>query len=107
MNYRRLYSKVTIGYGAARYLIAGSSGGMVGLKGGSIVIFDLEGVRMSDGHYHIRPVDLHSGSYEVAIKYQIRLLKSDLDDAELVKKMSDACHLDPSEFVRRFSHIAM
>lgn len=72
-----------------------------------MITYDLGQNKLSAGGEHpIRPVDLNSGSYEVALKYQIRLKKSDFADPELMKKIAEICHTNETAFIQEFEGIA-
>jgi len=57
------------------------------------------------GNIEIRGVDLRGLSYEVALKYMIRLRKEDLTDRSFVQKLATAASLSVEELQRRFAHV--
>lgn len=81
---------------------------MVASKGGVVSYIPLtEMVDEKTGAVHIRQVDKTTLSFEVACKYQVRLLKSDLVDHKLIQKMSEAAGMTESDFLSKYKYVAL
>ena len=68
-------------------------------------IFLSEMIDKSTGKIRVRHVDTHTESYEVALKYMIRLKPEDFQDEEHVRKLAMTANLTPYEFTKRFKYL--
>lgn len=94
-----------LGYGAVRYLLKGGTGAMIIFSGGhlrAIPFADL--VDYPTGRVKVRTVDITSETYEVGLKYMIRLMPEDLEGKRL-ERLAATAHLKPGEFVGRFGYL--
>ncbi|MBF0506251.1 MAG: 6-phosphofructokinase [Nitrospirae bacterium] len=94
-----------LGYGAVRYLLKGGTGAMIIFSGGhlrAIPFADL--VDYPTGRVKVRTVDITSETYEVGLKYMIRLMPDDFEGKRL-ERLAVTAHLKPSEFVSRFGYL--
>ena len=57
------------------------------------------------GRTRVRDVNVHSGSYRVALEYMIRLEREDLDDPEKVKALARAAGTSPEAFTERYGYL--
>ncbi len=95
----------TLGYGAVKYLLGGGSGALVALSGGRVVPVTLDELRdEKTGRVRVRLVDTTTESYQVALKYMIRLQPDDLLEPS-VSRLSAQTNLSPLEFVDQFGRL--
>jgi 6-phosphofructokinase len=59
------------------------------------------------GRPRIREVNLHSGSYQVAVAYMIRLEQEDLDDPAKLGPIAAAAQMTPEAFRTRYGYVAV
>ncbi len=96
-----------LGYSACRYLLSEGNGEVITFKGGFPFSIPLQSMMdVNTGQTIIRYVDKSTSYYEVAQKYQIRLLKKDIEDPSFLHTLQDQFHLSAQDFVARFSRIA-
>jgi 6-phosphofructokinase 1 len=82
-------------------------GRMVTIVNGNLEPVDLhELVDRSTNRTRIRQVDTRSDMYRVARAYQIRLERSDLENPDMLKRLSDEAALPPDEFYKRYLRAA-
>ncbi|MFY9780301.1 MAG: diphosphate--fructose-6-phosphate 1-phosphotransferase [Candidatus Baltobacteraceae bacterium] len=92
----------TLGYGAIKFLLSGGSGALVALSGGRVVPVTLDELRdEKTGRVRVRLVDTTTESYQVALKYMIRLQPEDLQEPAL-SRLAAQTKLSPSEFAKQF-----
>ena len=92
----------TLGYGAVRYLLGGSSGALIALSGGRVRPVDLRDLTdPQTGRVRVRMVDVTTESYEVARKYMIRLEPHDFEEPRLTR-LAAHTNLDAAAFRREF-----
>jgi 6-phosphofructokinase 1 len=103
----------TLGYGAVRFLLAEPSddrlrqAGFVCVEGDHLNVRPFDELRdPATGRVRVRLIDVHSEHYHVARKYMIRIEPRDLADAEMLKKLAAAAHLDPQAFATAFAPAA-
>ncbi len=95
----------TLGYGAIKFLLGGGSGALVALSGGRVVPVTLDELRdEKTGRVRIRMVDTTTESYQVALKYMIRLQPEDLEEPAL-SRLAAQTKLSPAEFAAQFGHV--
>lgn len=96
-----------LGYAAARFLLEGGSGAMVTVQGGKLTpkAFD-DILDPKTGRMRVRLVDANSDNLRVARAYMTRLLKADLDDAQMLRKLASVTKLSPEAFKDAFAHVA-
>ncbi len=104
-----------LGCGAVHYLLGELPshkgpvmiGGMIAVEGGRIVIKDLEKLKdPKTGKTRVRRVRLNSDAYRVALRYQLRLRKSELEDEATLRKLAKTAGLSPAAFREKFGPIA-
>ena len=96
----------TLGYGAVRYLLQGGSGALIALSGGRVAPVSLEDLLdPGTGRIRTRLVDVNTESYEVSLKYSIRLEPSDLVEPRL-SRLAALTSLGPDAFAEQFRPIA-
>ncbi len=101
----------TLGYGAARFLLADevseplTLGGIVTLShSGHLSVRPFEEFRDPDtGRTAVRLVEIDSEDYRVARQYMLRLEARDLEDPEMLERLAREAKMEPAEFVERFS----
>ncbi|MCL7926624.1 MAG: 6-phosphofructokinase [marine benthic group bacterium] len=101
----------TLGYGAARFLLADQVsdslklGGIVTLShSGHLSVRPFEEFRDPDtGRTAVRLVEIDSEDYRVARQYMLRLETRDLEDPEMLEKLAREARMEPGEFVERFA----
>ena len=77
-------------------------GGMVCLEGGNLHVIPFEQMRDPvSGRTRVRYVDMQSEHYRVARQYMIRLNRSDMNDADMVKKLAEAARHDAGSVCSR------
>ena len=92
----------TLGYGAVRYLLQGGSGALIALSGGRVAPVTLEDLLdPATGRIRTRLVDVSTESYEVSLKYSIRLEPSDLVEPRL-SRLAAVTSLGPEAFAEQF-----
>jgi 6-phosphofructokinase 1 len=101
----------TLGYGAARFLLAEQVseplrlGGMVTLShSGHLSVRPFEEFRDPEtGRTAVRLVEIDSEDYRVARQYMLRLERRDLEDPEMLEKLASEAKMSPDEFTAHFS----
>jgi 6-phosphofructokinase 1 len=101
----------TLGYGAMRFLLGeyeeNLTGGMVCLDNGRIRILPFEElIDPSTGRTKVRMVDINSEHYRVARSYMIRLTRKDLQDEEMLSRLTRVARISREEFLEKFSKVA-
>ncbi len=94
-----------LGYGAIRYLLKGGTGAMIVHSEGhlrAIPFADL--VDYPTGRVKVRKVDITSETYEVGLKYMIRLTPEDFEGKRL-ERLASTANMSPAEFVGRFGYL--
>jgi 6-phosphofructokinase len=95
----------TLGYGAVKFLLGGGSGALIALSGGRVVPVTLDELRdEKTGRVRVRLVDTTTESYQVALKYMIRLQPDDLIEPSL-SRLAGQTTLSPSEFAEQFGRL--
>jgi 6-phosphofructokinase 1 len=102
-----------LGYGAVCYLLGEEYPVEMKKKGALISILDgkLNPIPFDQimdpqtGRTRVRTVDINSYRYQVARSFMIRLEKKDLDDQEMLQKLSRAANLTPEELKSRFAKL--
>ena len=99
-----------LGYHAVQYLLSNRAqdkdNAMICVENGCLTPIKFDDILdPKTGKTAIRLVDTTSDSYRVAKSYMVRLEKRDLDDKELLGKMSKELKLTPEEFVERYKYL--
>ena len=95
-----------LGYGAIKFLLGGESGAMITYQAGKLVpIYFDDMIDSRTGKVRLRLVNVHTESYEVSLKYMIRLSREDFEDPEQLKRLAEAGKMSESEFVERFKYL--
>jgi ATP-dependent phosphofructokinase / diphosphate-dependent phosphofructokinase len=99
-----------LGYNAVRYLLDERSefkgNAMIAVDNGKLTPLPFE--KMIDPvtkKTEVRLVDVKSDSYNVARNYMVRLDKEDLEDRDVLKKLSVAAGMTEQEFAGRFGYL--
>ncbi len=96
----------TLGYGAVRYLLSGSSGSLIALSGGRLHPVRLdELLDSSTGRIRTRLVDVHAEAYAVARDYMVRLNPEDLEQPN-VARLAEQTNLSSDSFRSAFERAA-
>ncbi len=101
----------TLGYGAARFLLADevseslALGGIVTLShSGHLSVRPFEEFRDPEtGRTAVRLVEIDSEDYRVARQYMLRLETRDLEDPEMLERLAREAKMEKGEFVERFA----
>ena len=101
----------TLGYGAARFLLADevseslTLGGIVTLShSGHLSVRPFEEFRDPEtGRTAVRLVEIDSEDYRVARQYMLRLETRDLEDPEMLERLAREAKMEKGEFVERFA----
>jgi 6-phosphofructokinase 1 len=95
-----------LGFGAVKFLFRGGSGALINIRRKRLTpIFLSEMIDPDTGRIRVRYVDTKTESYEVALKYMIRLQPEDFKDKEKLDKLAATANLTPEEFVERFKYL--
>ena len=101
-----------LGYGAIHYLRelrrAGGPeiGAMITMRENHMVPLPFGSFTdPATGRPRVREVNIHSGSYRVAIEYMIRLEREDLDDPAKLGPIAAAARMSPEEFRARYGYL--
>ncbi len=100
----------TLGFGAARFLLAQQVseplrlGGIVTVShGGHSSVRPFEEFRdLDSGRTRVRLVDIDSENYRVARQYMLRLESRDLEDPQMLAALAREAKLEPAEFRARY-----
>jgi 6-phosphofructokinase 1 len=97
-----------LGHGAVRFLLSGGSGALITLRGGHLepVPFD-KIIDRQTGKVKVRMVDTTADSYQIALKYMIRLEKEDFENSETLQGLAKTAGLSVKEFRQRFEYLAI
>ena len=104
-----------LGSGAVQYLLGIlpkpeleiKPGRMMAIEDDDIVVLDLDQLKDPEtGKTKVRRVGLDSDQYRVALRYQMRLTKKDLECAEFLTKLADAAGMSAAEVKQRFAKVA-
>lgn len=96
-----------LGYGAVKFLAGEMSsqyGAIISFVGGRLMPLPFE--QMIDpktSRMRPRKVNVDSESFKCALRYMVRLEKSDLEDAETLGKLAGLTNLSPEAFKTRFA----
>jgi len=95
-----------LGHGAVRFLLSGGSGALITLRNGHLepIPFDKIMDRQT-GKVKIRMVDTSADSYQVALKYMIRLEREDLEDPATLEGLARTAGISVEEFKARFGYL--
>lgn len=94
-----------LGYGAVRYLLRGGTGAMITFDEGYLKPLPfVELIDYSTGKVRINRVDITSETYEVGMKYMIRLDKEDFE-AGRIEGLAKTANMSPEEFKTRFGYV--
>lgn len=94
-----------LGYGAIRYLLKGGTGAMIAHSDGHLrAIPFADMVDYPTGRVKIRTVDITSETYEVGLKYMIRLTPDDFEGKRL-ERLASVVNMSPGEFTGRFGYL--
>ena len=95
-----------LGFGTVKFLLRGGSGALINIQEKRLTpIFLSEMIDPSTGKIKVRYVDTNTESYEVALKYMIRLKPEDFYDKKQIKKLATTAMLTPGEFTKRFKYL--
>jgi len=95
-----------LGYGAARFLLKGGTGALITLRGGNLEPIPFNKIIDSQtGKIRVRMVNTNTESYQVALKYMIRLEREDLEDPETLRGLAEIAEISPEEFHQKFSYL--
>lgn len=94
-----------LGFGAVRFLMAGGSGAIITFHGGVMKPMSFEELRdPATGRPSVRMVDVTGESFQVALRYMIRLEARDKEPARL-EKLAAAAGMTPEEFLAKFGYV--
>ncbi len=94
-----------LGYGAIRYLLRGGTGAMITFYEGYLRPLPfVELIDYSTGKVKIKRVDITSETYEVGMKYMIRLDKEDFE-AGRIESLAKTANMSQEEFKARFGYV--
>jgi 6-phosphofructokinase 1 len=92
-----------LGYGAVRFVLEGGTEAMITRQRGEIVPVPFtELMDPVTGRTRVRYVDLQSESYQVALKYMIRLQPGDIRNPEAAEALAQAGGMTVEELRKRF-----
>jgi 6-phosphofructokinase 1 len=95
-----------LGYGAVRFLLRDGTGALITLRGGNLNPIPFSKIMdPQSGKIRVRMVDTTTESYQVALKYMIRLEKEDLEAPETLRGLAKIAGLSAKEFHQRFSYL--
>ncbi|MGE0493662.1 MAG: diphosphate--fructose-6-phosphate 1-phosphotransferase [Vulcanimicrobiota bacterium] len=95
-----------LGFGAVDFLENGGSNAMITIQGDKFVPMTFQELQDAEtGKTRIRAVDTDSLSFRIAREYMIRLNRSDLDNAETLRRLASSAHVSPEQFKQEFEHI--
>jgi 6-phosphofructokinase 1 len=102
----------TLGYGAARFLLAPPAdpqlrlGGFICLDAGHLKVLPFDDLRdPATGRTRVRLVDVESEHYRVSRDYMIRLTRADLEDRRSLERLAAAAKMTPEAFRAEFSKV--
>jgi 6-phosphofructokinase 1 len=80
---------------------------MVCVDGGNLRVVPFAEMRdPKTGRTRVRLVDVESLHYRVAAEYMTRLEQADLEDPEMLRRLSEAANTTPNDFRERYGHAA-
>src|SRR6185436_19712900 len=80
-----------LGYAAVNYLLSGGSQTLITVQGGEFQPVPLNEIMdPATGRGRLRPVDVHTESYQVARDYMVRLNSKDLQEDSTVKGLAES-----------------
>ena len=95
-----------LGYGAIRFLLGGGTGALITLRGGNLEPIPFNKIiDPQTGKIRVRMVNTNTESYQVALKYMIRLEREDLEDPETLRGLAEIASLSTEQFRQRFSYL--
>lgn len=93
-----------LGYSAVKFLLKGGSGALISIQRGKMVPIKFDKfIDKKTKRSKIRYVGVNTESYEVAVKYMIKLNKSDLEDKKKLRLLAKTANMKPEEFRSYFS----
>ena len=101
----------TLGWGAVRILAEEpreelARGALICIENGDLTPLPMHQLRDPDtGRTRVRLVDVASPYYATAREYMIRLERQDLEDAEMLGRLSAAAGMSDEEFLRAFTSV--
>ncbi len=105
-----------LGSGAVQYLLGilpnpefpVKPGCMMAMEDDDIVVLDLEKLKDPEtGKTRVRRVNLNSDQYRVAVRYQMRLKKRDLECDDMAAKLAETAGMSVDDLRARFAATAM
>ncbi len=95
-----------LGYSAVKFLLSGGTGAMLSIQTGKMVpLYFKDLVDKNTGKARVRYVDIDTESYEVAVKYMIKLNQNDLSNKNNLRKLAKAANMSSAEFKNYFHDI--
>ncbi len=95
-----------LGFGAVKFLLRGGSGALINIQERKLTpIFLSEMIDPCTGKIKVRYVDTKTETYEVTLKYMIRLELKDFQNKEQTKKLAVAANLTTEEFTKKFKYL--
>ncbi|HET6204607.1 MAG TPA: diphosphate--fructose-6-phosphate 1-phosphotransferase [Planctomycetota bacterium] len=96
----------SLGYGAVKYLLGGGSGALIAIVGGKMTPIPFEDLMdPRTGKVAVRRVDVTTESYEVARKYMIRIVRSDLEKPAHLALLAEAAGMTPERVREEFGPV--
>ena len=96
----------SLGYCAAKYLIAGGNAVMVSLQNGDFVPVPFSTMINPDtGKTRVRRVNIDSTHYAIARRFMIRLRRDDFSDPYELSRLAATAGLSPDAFLTEFKHV--
>ena len=97
-----------LGFGAMRAVLRSPHNGIVCREGDSMRVCSFSDMQdPNTGRMRIRLVDTDTESYKVALRYQLRMRQSDLEDPQKRAKIVLASGLNEADVVSRYGPVAM
>ena len=79
---------------------------MITLRGGNLEPIPFNKIiDPQTGKIRVRMVNTNTESYQVALKYMIRLEREDLEDPETLRGLAEIASLSTEQFRQRFSYL--
>jgi 6-phosphofructokinase 1 len=96
-----------LGYGAAKFLMAGGSNAIISFYGGAMRPLPFAEIEKDPvtGRPKVRMVEINTESYECARRYMIRLEKSDRNSSDSLQKLADAANLTAEQFQQHYGYL--
>jgi 6-phosphofructokinase 1 len=102
----------TLGYGAVRFLLSDPAdlrlrhGGLVCLESARLRVLPFEDLQdPATGRTRVRPIDVQSDHFKVALEYMVRLKEEDLENPERLTGIAEAAGVSPAEIKATFGPI--